>query len=557
SFLNSGERIDFVDAARYNGTSSDYGSSANWDALPDNPADSVVPTAPSGSQNFIVEQNATLVVSSDTTSRSLGILDGTTTLTLNEDTTLTLSESENGTLFVESGATANVESGSVTTGTAGTLDAALLEAAGTVNLSTVANLNGGANPHPVRDGSGSSRYGLVVHSGGEVTLESGADVTVGQPDPGTYDTNVGVRIGEGTENGAGVLNIESGAGLTIFTDNSLESKGFFHIGDWGSTGIVNQTGGSVTMTDGALNLGNQGGFGTYNLSGGTLNLSGGLHSLGRNTGSRAAGSGTINLTDGTFTVSDNGAFIVGDRDDSDTDGSGLIEQSGGIFRVEGNSLLYLGGYGASTYNLSGGALEIGGSSLKGNYSSSVEPYEFNLGGGTIRVIESDLSTSVDMTLVDLDPSGDGFTVSSLDTQAFDATLSGDLSGDSVLAKLGTGTLNLSGTTDVFSISVLEGTVAIAEGTHTVDVFHTGADSDTGSDGSLEVSGGTLNITGPTVSGERYPAFYVGGGGTDSGKNVGTMNFSGGTINIGEESDPSIRADVYIGGFGGADSEGTV
>ncbi len=65
------------------------------------------------------------------------------------------------------------------------------------------------------------------------------------------------------------------------------------------------------------------------------------------------------------------------------------------------------------------------------YQNANPNYEFNLGGGTIKVIEAALTTDVDATL-----SG----VSTIDTNGFGATWSGDLSGDGALVKAGDGAL---------------------------------------------------------------------------------------------------------------------
>ena len=546
SFLNSGERIDFVDAARYNGTNSDYTSSANWDALPDNPSDPLISTAPSGTQNFIVDAAGTtdLTVGSSTTSRSFGVLSGTTNLTLSSGQTLTLSAAENGTLFVESGATANVSG-------AGTLDASVLESAGSLNVATETNLDGGANPHPIRDGS-TTRYGIVVHSGGDMTLQNGADVTVSQ-----NNLNVGVRVGGDGDpaDGVATLTIEDGATLDIdsTTPSSSTPNGFFTVGAWGREGVVDQTGGTVNLTQtpghiGSFNVGNQGGTGTYNLSGGSLNLGGGNHSLGRVRSGfiTTPGSGTINLSGtGALTLNDTGFFVVGDRDGLSVQGDGTINQTGGSFTVANTADLYLGGFGNSTYNLEGGTLEIGGNSLKGNFGSATTPYDFNLQGGTIQVTGSDLNSSVDINVVDIDPAPGGFTISSFDTNGFNATLSGGISGGGWLAKTGSGTLNLTTNVNrsVLIHSVEGGGVDHQDGTTTLGALNVGAFpvvSGANSDGEFTLTDGTINF----LSNGGF--LYVGSG--SSGTNTGVLNIDGGTLNLGDAGDPSVRVDFYAGAF---------
>ncbi len=68
------------------------------------------------------------------------------------------------------------------------------------------------------------------------------------------------------------------------------------MGDFGGTGTVNQTGGTVMVKANcpsianctALNISSRGGTGTYNIGGtGQLNLAGGSRSIGRNSGAKA------------------------------------------------------------------------------------------------------------------------------------------------------------------------------------------------------------------------------------------------------------------------------
>jgi len=275
-----------------------------------------------------------------------------------------------------------------------------------------------------------------------------------QSDGTTAWTNINVGSGNGS---TGALNI-SGGSLTLNVG--------LRVGDFGGDGTVNQTGGTVTLeqTCGtpkrcpSLNIGNQGGSGVYNISGGSLLLQNGSHSIGRNEGSNPASEGTLNISGNALVQLSGGGFLaIGDRDEGTKPNStGVIKQTGGTLRIVGASRFYLGGYGDGTYNLDGGALEIGGSSLLGLYGSSntTGTYAFMLGGGTIRVIGSDLITSVDATLV----SG---TTSTIDTNGLNATWNGVLSGEGNLAKAGEGTLTLSAAnTFTGDVAVRNGTLAL-------------------------------------------------------------------------------------------------
>lgn len=234
-------------------------------------------------------------------------------------------------------------------------------------------------------------------------------------------------VGEGTGSN-GVLNV-SGGTLTFRTA--------LQVGDFGGQGIVNQTAGTVilpaTCGDPAfcslLRIGNDGGSGTYNINGGTLILNGGLIVLGNSTGFNPASTGTLNIGGGLVELSgdlnSSGQFILGSNNNS----HGVINQSGGILRIANDSTLYLAGTnGSGIYNLNNGILEIGGSSLQAQNLD----YQFNLGGGTITVTGTSLVSAVNATLM---PG----TISTINTNGFNAQWDGVLSGGGGLAKDGNGT----------------------------------------------------------------------------------------------------------------------
>lgn len=564
SFLNSGSIIDFTDASKWTGNNGTiFSDTANWRA---NGAE----TGPTATNNVVFDGGTTLTTTVDdnTTARSIGVVRGNVTIDVASGKTLALAN--NGFLSAESGASLSVAGNGTTT-------AATVEAWGTVNVSSRVDLNGGTAPNPPRDGtSPTSRYGLVVGPGGVVNLQKGANVTISQA-----GKNPGVRVGEGA--GTGTLNIADGASLAVGSDvvfGNGTSNGFFTAGDFGSTGVVNQSGGTFMLTDGSFNLGNQAGTGTYNLSNGTATLRGGLHSLGRNTVNRAAGTGTLNISGGTFEVTSspnngNAAFILGDRDDSATDGVGIVTQTGGTFRVAANSNIYLAGYGNSTFNLNGGTLEIGGNSLNPDYNNALTQggtYQFNLGGGTIKVIGSNLNTSVQATLT-------ANTTSTVNTNGLDAAMSGNLTGTGTLSKEGVGTLSLTGANAIGGLDIGAGSATIggvtavsgpavttdpavivdggstlnvaSGGTLNVQKGQTRIGSGAGQSGTLAVNGGAAHFgTDSTASGDFARVIVGGDGGT------GLVNLQTGTLRIG-------NAVNTINGFGslriglGAGSQGQV
>ena len=291
-----------------------------------------------------------------------------------------------------------------------------------------------------------------------------------------------LAVGEGKNGGApnvGALNVSGG---TITFGTTLQ------VGDFGGQGTVNQTGGTVNVVPlcgslshcAALNIGNQGGNGTYVISGGELFVS--VVNIGRNTGNNPGSTGTLNITGGVVdlsTMSGGGGSLVigyGNSDPNKAQSQGAIEQTGGTLRVHNGATLYLSGQNTSTgvYDLSGGTLEIGGNSLKAGLNTITPHYQFNLGGGTIKVIDTALVTSVNANL-----SG----VSTIDTNGLGATFSGVLSGTGGIAKAGAGTLQLSGNNSYAGGTFL-----------TAGILKVTADNNLGAaTGALTFNGGTLQF----------------------------------------------------------------
>jgi autotransporter-associated beta strand protein len=309
-------------------------------------------------------------------------------------------------------------------------------------------------------------------NGGDVHQSTGASLT-------SYE----IGIGSGSGN-TGIYNIDGGALETLAGIPPLPAGGTassFRIGDFGGTGTLNQTGGTVTV-HGSLNVGNQGGHGTYNLSAGELHLISDQSTLGRtNGGSLGSGgsTGALNLSGTGLLSLENGAILTLSNwygyTGGGTQGSGTLTQTGGTFAVANTSTLNLAGSGLGIYNLNGGTLQIGGTSLNGNYFGQSGPYQFNLGGGTIQVSGTKLTTSVKATLADS-------TISTIDTNGLGAALSGAISGSGKLTKIGAGTLTLSGA------NTFSGGVAINAGTLGFD--NSGA---TGT-GGISLGGGTLQAS---------------------------------------------------------------
>lgn len=421
-----------------------------------------------------------------------GILSGSGSLAKTGAGTLTLSaaNSYSGATTIASGTLALTGTGSIAASSALTNNG-IFDISATTLGASIASLAGsgrvdtGLRLLQVGSGNSDSAFaGTIVNGGlgwlpsygrfqklgtGTLTLD-GATITGGE----SYVTGGAIAqtsgstainylaVGSGTTSGVanvGALNV-SGGSLTFGTG--------LQVGDFGGSGTVNQTGGAIVVRpdcgDAArcalFNIGNQGGTGVYNISGGSLTLDSGSFGLGRNTSNNPASRGTLNLSGTGLVDLTAGFFTIGNWivvNGTTQRGSGVVNQTGGTFRIGPATNLYLSGSGNGVYNLLGGALEIGGSSLNANYNNNGGSYQLNLGGGTVRSSGSALTASVNATLLD-------GTQSSLDSNGLGLTWSGVLSGTGGLAKTGAGTVSLTGTNSYTGgTTIATGTLQIGTG----------------------------------------------------------------------------------------------
>ena len=150
----------------------------------------------------------------------------------------------------------------------------------------------------------------------------------------------------------------------------------------GSTGTINQTGGTLTV-DGDLSVADQGN-GNLNVSAGTINANGGINVGGWNTGTghmAVSGTAVVNTTD--LSIS---------RDDpaGSSSSTGVFTQSGGTVNVSGHTILgsdpanETNGHTNGTYTLSGGTLNLGTNGLQlGDPNHPGATGIFNVQGGVL------------------------------------------------------------------------------------------------------------------------------------------------------------------------------
>jgi fibronectin-binding autotransporter adhesin len=239
--------------------------------------------------------------------------------------------------------------------------------------------------------------------GGTINLAGGASARFG--------TVIGSFMGVGTSGGV-AANLAVGSGDSLTVSDLYTGQG------GGNLGNINQTGGTINVTDGAdtegpLRLGHWGSATSYyNMSGGTLYITNG-------SGSR---------------------FSIG------IDGNGIWNMSGGTANV--NLIAVNGRYasGGGTLNVTNGTINVGPGGITGT-----APYTMNLVGGTLGSLSS-WSCGLTGTLA---TAGNQVT---FDTSTNTITYSGVLTGPGGLVKQGAGTLALTGT-DSFT-----GTATVSNGT---------------------------------------------------------------------------------------------
>ncbi|BCP53077.1 hypothetical protein K32_16940 [Kaistia sp. 32K] len=346
-----------------------------------------------------------------------------------------------------------------------------------------------------------------------------------------------LAVGSGTGN-RGAMTIGDGASARFNVTLS--------VGDWGGTGTVSQTGGTVTVSKdcddlarcGAMHIGNQGGNGTYTISGGVLDINNARLTIGRNDRNEGNSTGLLEIQGGEVRIGEKAYLTIGfggELADRAGTASGEIHQTGGVLSIANGSQLHLAGRGTGTYDLDGGTLKIGGNSLMANRPNTTGAYTFNLGGGTIKVDGQKLVTSVNATLKE-------GTVSTIDTSGLGASWSGQLNGTGGLNKVGGGDLTIGTLSNQISgLRIAEGSVTLDSTTQfgLRDFDRPGPVNTTTT---LDLAGGTqLNVNGNFSLGAE-DRFIVGIDGNDQAGRIvvnGQADLQGATLEIG--ANPGLKA----------------
>jgi T5SS/PEP-CTERM-associated repeat protein/autotransporter-associated beta strand protein len=232
---------------------------------------------------------------------------------------------------------------------------------------------------------------------GLITLSAPATIASGN---GRLTFTGGVNRGTNTltfkPNGSGIITLQSSV---------IGTSGVFKTGT-GTLELNSNISGITTVNEGVREVS----------GGGSVSTVGGLHVATEGM------TGTVNVT-GAGSVLNPGAFItVGDSlSGAGAGGNGTLNISnGGVVTINPPAKLTVGWVNATgTVNLNtGGVLEVGGTNGIQKHATGMS--NFFLNGGTLRVIGSDLTTGVPMTL-------DTAAASTIDTNGLNATLNQGIS----------------------------------------------------------------------------------------------------------------------------------
>ena len=338
----------------------------------------------------------------------------------------------------------NMSGGTLSTGTSdGNGDFYIGGGNATVGTATF-TVSGGSN---ASINIGNHTYiGYAAGSAGTVTLSQNATFNarvlyVGRYGNGTVNQSAGlmatthnVNIGANT-NGSGVYNL-SGGTLSVAGSGDLTLANTSS-----STGLFYQTGGVVNATGattyGGLWVASYGSgiqtaqTATYHIVNGSVTTLGMLVGSAGGTGTFTQDGGVVTVTTaytgGTYTGGQSDAIPLGNAALGYTAGSsGTYNLNGGVLNLDPSFGMLVGGTGTGALNVTGGVANVNGAAIFGTGT-------FTFSGGTVSNVGA---VSMPVSL----PSGGTGTVFEEDA-SYTGTISGNLSGNGGLRKLGPASLS--------------------------------------------------------------------------------------------------------------------
>jgi len=419
------------------------------------------------------------------------------TVTIDPASTITTSGSNAPVLATGSGATITGDQTTVVHTGTGTTPAVHATDGGSITLTNgaITNFGGSTTGGVVADASGSVTltnttietdgdllHGLYPGSGGTITMNGGSIVTHGFNAYGVWArigstvTLNGTSITTSTTDDYGVGIASVGAGTTVIANNgfSITTSGVWAYGAWAFNG-------EVKLTDGTINTAGPQAYGLYSSAGSSVLTGERITVTSEEEALRVEG-GTTTLTDSTLTsttttaITGTGAAQVTLRGSTQVnsatgllmsyvaaagttasltiDGanlSGDVQQTGAVGPTDGlevdiiNNGVWTGtADGVRLVSMaSGGVWNVTGAPVLGGVAFDAGTMRFN---GAF---------SVDAP-VDLQSGG-----GTVDTNGFNAALTGTVSGSGALTKTGSGILTLSGTNDFSGGTTVNGGTAQA------------------------------------------------------------------------------------------------
>ncbi len=310
---------------------------------------------------------------------------------------------------------------------------------GNMTYDTGYTITGGTNFTLSKTGTGTLNLKGTLTDVGTVTLSAGTTNLSGSYARTSYSTSYGLTVNGGTFNVTGTLGSAANpTGQTAFSGGSTTNF----------SGTEYLSGASSTLRIGDTSSA------TVNVTAGTLTVgasSGGL-ALGR---SSTAGTGFLNISGGTVSVTSaaNVIRIGAGYADTDSSGASILTLSGtGLMDSSTSTGAILLGSNLSGNTTSTGTLNLDGGTLATNRTitgGSAGASTFNFNGGTLKANGTAMTLSTTLTTVNVRNGGavidsNGFAIS-IARGLTHSSIGGDNAIDGGLTKNGLGTLTLSGT----------------------------------------------------------------------------------------------------------------
>lgn len=352
------------------------------------------------------------------------LVNGTSTLDISAALGITTSANEQGFYSGANGSagTINILNGGAVTQTGGNFGVGR----GTTGLLTIAeggsfSSSGNNEFHLGWDGGGT---GTVTQTGGTFTKTGGGDTRIGAfGGSGIYN----ISGGTASINNLRVSFAGSGTGTINQSGGTVNNTGEMALG-WASTGdaVYNLTSGSLVSSQRMrFGIGNGVRNNTFNQSGGSVTITNGRVDIGEEAGP----TNTYNISGGTLAVNGDGRILVGAFGGS----NGTLNVSGtGSITTASSIALGETGTAKGTLNLNGGTVTT--TRIFGGSSSVAQTVNWNGGKVVAKASEGNfIAKGTGAFVVDIKAGG-----AVMDTAGFDIGIPASMSGVGSLTKLGSG-----------------------------------------------------------------------------------------------------------------------